>query len=76
MKPHGLALGTAFAVTVGHSAHPSQYHLLVDSVLGVGAGVLLVVAYLLVLRWYSGRDGDGEGSRDARQRADEGSDSG
>jgi len=73
MDSYGLALGTAFAIAVGHSAHASQYHLLVDSALGVGAGLALVVAYVLGLRWRSGRDESDRDGRGGRQGMDRGS---
>jgi len=68
-----LGLSTALAVVVGHSSHPSQYHLLVDSALGIGAGVLVVVGYLLVLRWHGSRDEDGDRGRGDREMTDRGS---
>jgi uncharacterized membrane-anchored protein len=58
-----VLVATALAFAVGHSAHASQYHLLVDSALGIGAGFALVIAYVLVLRWRSGRDGGKRGDR-------------
>jgi len=55
-----LAVGPAVGVPLhGGPLHDAQLHVLVDSVLGLVVGVVLVTAYLAVLRRTdSSRDGD------------------
>ena len=61
MRPFELAVTSALAVGLplyGGPVHGTSLHVLVDSALGLVVGVVLVVAYLAVLRRLDGGERD------------------
>jgi hypothetical protein len=61
----------AVVATLLHAGQATARHLLVDTLLGIGGGLVLVAAFLVALRWRrssSDRRDDGDNDVDAFDR--------